>query len=393
MPATRPAAVIAMLVLLLALPAAGSALPGAGAGSVRFVKNADASFDRYTRAPNAATKAFMRTHYWRLAAHSPYFDSRLSWAPGTWVYQDAYAVYPGSPEAEQHPDWILRDASGNKLWIQFACGGGRCTQYAGDVGNPAFRAWWIRTARDRLAAGYRGIFIDDVNMAERISNGDGAFTVPIDPRTRRPIDERAWQHQMAAFMAQVRAAFPHAEIVHNVIWPVGDENPDLRRELDAANYIELERGFNDAGIVGGSSKFGFRTLLTFIAHRHAEGKGVVLDAAPTSTAERLYGLAAYFLVSNGKDAIADDAAGTPDTWWRGYDVRLGAPRTYRYRNQGVWRRDFADGTVLVNEPGAPTARVTVPRGLRVLNGAARRVVTLGPASGVVLVRGAADRRP
>jgi putative glycosyl hydrolase-like family 15 (GHL15) protein len=392
MSATRSAAVIATLVLL-ALPSAGSALPGAGAGSVRFVKNANASFDRYTRAPDAATKAFMRSHYWRLAAHSPYFDSRLAWAPGAWVYQDAYAIYPDSPESEQHPDWILRDASGNKLWIQFACGGGRCTQYAGDIGNPAFRAWWIGAARERLAAGYRGIFIDDVNMAERVSNGDGVFTTPVDPMTHQPIDEAGWQHRMARFMAQVRAAFPHTEIVHNVIWPVGDATPDLRRELNAATYIELERGFNDSGIVGGSSKFGFRTLLAFIAHRHAAGQGVILDAAPTSTAGRLYGLAAYFLVSNGKDAIADDAAGTPDTWWHGYDVQLGAPRTYRYRNQGVWRRDFARGVVLVNEPGAPAARVTLPRGLRVLDGASRKVMTLGPASGVVLVRRPAARRP
>jgi hypothetical protein len=100
-------------------------------------------------------------------------------------------------------------------------------------------------------------------------------------------------------------------------------------------------------------------------------------------------LAAYLLVSSGRDGLVDDAAGTPDTWWRGYDLRLGAALTGRYRWHQVWRRDFTHGLVLVNEPGAPARRVSVRRGLRDLGGARRRTVTVGPASGVVLLDKAA----
>jgi hypothetical protein len=189
-------------------------------------------------------------------------------------------------------------------------------------------------------------------------------------------------------MVEVRAAIPKKEIVHNALWPMGDRSADLQRQLGAADYVELERGFNDAGIVGGSGRFAFRTLLGFIARRHAAGQGVILGGLASTEAERLYGLATYFLVSSGKDAIANDSSSTPDSWWSGYDVRLGAALTGRYRRDGVWRRDFARGTVLVNEPGAETRRVVVGRGYRDLRGVGRRSVTLQAAAGTVLLKDA-----
>jgi serine O-acetyltransferase len=134
--------------------------------------------------------------------------------------------------------------------------------------------WWIASARAKLAAGYRGLFIDDVNMAQRVSDGDGVYTMPLDLRTGERMDETAWQSYMA----------------------------DLRRQLAAADYIELERGFNDASIVGGAGKFGWQTLAAFIDRRHADGRAVILDGYAGSAAGRLYGLAAYFLLNGGGDA-------------------------------------------------------------------------------------------
>jgi Hypothetical glycosyl hydrolase family 15 len=366
----------------------------ADAGTVRLTRAAESDFDTYTRAPSTVQQAFMRSKFWRMRTYAPYFDSRLSWYGDAWAYQDAYAIYPDSPVVTAHPDWILRDGSGNKLWIQFACNGGSCTQYAADIGNPDFRAWWIAGAKAKLAAGYRGLFIDDVNMAERVSNGYGSETKPLDPRTGQPMNETAWQGYMAAFMAQVRAALPGVELVHNTIWTVGDASADLKQQLDSADYVEIERGFNDSGIVGGSSKFGFQTLMNFIDRRHAAGRHVLLDARADTAGGRLYGLATYFLVNDGGDALANDAQTLPDTFWSGYDVRLGAPLGPRYQSSGVWRRDFAAGTVLANEPGASAKTVTLAPGYRDLDGVSRASVTLGAAAGAVLVRDvAADPAP
>ena len=383
---------VSLRVVLVALILAAVCAPAAAAadeGAIRLARGAESSFDVFTRSPGAADQAFMRDRYWRMRVYSPYFDSRLSWYRDGWVYQDAYAIYPKSPLLTAHPDWILRDGAGNRLWIQFGCGGGSCTQYAADIGNPDFRAWWIAGAKAKLAAGYRGLFIDDANMAQRVSDGNGVYTQPIDPRTGARMDERAWQRYMADFMVEVRAALPGVEIVHNTIWTVGDATPDLRRQLNAADYIELERGFNDAGIVGGASKFGWQTLASFIDRRHADGRAVILDGYADSAAGRLYGLATYFLLSSGRDALANDAATRPDAFWKGYDVGLGAALGPRYRSGGVWRRDFAGGVVLVNEPGSPARTVEVGPGLRDIDGAERSSVTLGAASGAVLLGAAA----
>ena len=384
---------MALRIVLVALIAAALCAPAALAadeGTVRLARGAESSFDVFTRSPGAAEQRFMRDRYWRMRVYAPYFDSRLSWYRDGWVYQDAYAIYPKSPLLTSNPEWILRDGAGNRLWLQFACGGGACTQYAADIGNPDFRAWWIAAARAKLAAGYRGLFIDDVNMAQRISDGNGVYTQPIDPRTGQRMNETAWQRYMADFMQEVRAALPGVEIVHNAIWTVGDATPDLRRQLNAADYIELERGFNDAGIVGGASKFGWQTLAGFIERRQAAGRAVILDGNADSAAGRLYGLATYFLLSSGRDAIANDAASRPDAFWKGFDVSLGGALGPRYRSGGVWRRDFAGGVVLVNEPGSPARTVEVGPGLRDVDGAARSVVTLGGASGAVLLGTAAD---
>jgi hypothetical protein len=387
-PAHRPrgrclVAIFAILIAGALTPATSSA---ADAGTIRLARGAESNFDSYTRSPSSAQQSFMRAHYWRMRVYAPYFDSRLSWYRDGWAYQDAYAIYPSAPVATDHPDWILRDGAGNKLWIQFACGGGKCTQYAADIGNPDFRAWWIAGARNKLAAGYRGLFIDDVNMAQRVSDGYGKYTMPIDPRTGAPMSEATWQRYMADFMVQVRAALPGVEIVHNALWTVGDGTADLRRQLGAADYIELERGFNDAGIVGGTSKFGWQTMAGFIDRRHAAGQSVVLDGYADTAAGRVYGLANYLLLNAGGDAIANDAQSRPDAFWNGFDVDLGAALGPRYRADGVWRRDFTAGTVLVNEPGAPARTVSVGPGFHDIDGAERRTVTLGAASGAVLLR-------
>jgi hypothetical protein len=384
----RAVAFIATLIICAtALPAVACAADTTiSPGTVRFAKGAESAFDVYTSNPTAAQKAFMQSHYWRMRTYSPYFNSRLSWFQNSWVYRDSQAIYNPSDLATQHPDWILRDAQGNKLYIQFGCSGGSCPQYAADIGNPDFQADWIAGAKAQLAAGYKGLFIDDVNMVAKTGNGSGAYVAPIDPRTGLAMTDAVWQKYMADFMVRVRAEIPGVEIVHNVLWPVPDTSADVQRELNSADYLELERGFNDAGITGGTGYWGFQKLANFIDHRHAAGKGVILDGYDDTVNGRMYGLATYFLVNNGRDALANDAFGTPDNWWSGYGTQLGNALGARYLKNGVWRRDFAGGSVFANEPGSPSRTIQVGTGFHDLGGVARTSVTLGAGQGQVLLR-------
>jgi hypothetical protein len=116
------------------------------AGRVLFARAADSSFDTYTYAPSSTQQQWMRDHFWRMRTYAPYFDSRLTWYPAAWAYKDVYAIYTGTTLATQHPEWILRDGKGQRLYIPYACSNGTCPQYAADIGDPTFRARWWRRA-------------------------------------------------------------------------------------------------------------------------------------------------------------------------------------------------------------------------------------------------------
>jgi hypothetical protein len=381
---TRALLVSALMVCAIsifnAVPASAAT---SAAGSVNFMRTAEGSFDTFTANPTVAQQQWMKAHYWRMRAYAPYFDTRLSWASKAWAYQSAYAIYPGSTVDVQHPEWILRDAAGNKLYIPFACSGGKCSQYAADIGNPAYRQWWLDQSRAKLAKGYAGLYFDDVNLYRKVSNGSGVAVAPIDPRTGAAMSEPTWQRYLADQMQAARTAFPTTELIHNAIWFAGDTTADQLRVHRAANLINLERGINDPGLTGGTGKWSFQALLSFIDHRQAEGHGVVFDATSTTAAGRMYGLAAYFLISSDRDGLGNNQGGTPTDWWTGYDVDLGAPLAGRYSWNGLVRRDFANGYTLVNEPGATTRTVTLPAGSKDLTGTARTSVTLTAASGAV----------
>lgn len=378
-------AVILAGVLVVVLPS-GTKQRG-GEGTVRFVGSADSSFDQYTVDKNASYGAFLRSHMWRMIAYAPYFNDKTSWYPKAWLYQDAYAIYHGSLLSKQHPEWILHDAAKNPLDIPFACSAGVCPQYAADISNAAFRSHWIAEAKAQLLHGYRGLFIDDVNMEFRVSNGQGQETVPIDRLTHKPMTYEAWRSYMAQFMEQIRRAIPKTEVVHNVIWfansPTRTADPYIRREIAAANYVNLEHAVSGLGATNDTSHPAFSTFLAYIDAVHALGAGVILDSHETDRHPTEYALASYFLISEGMDGFTAGGM-TPTHWWRGFDVNLGNAVGPRKNWNGVLRRDFAAGMVLVNEPGAASQTISLTPAMRDLDGRRVTSVTLAPASGVVL---------
>jgi Hypothetical glycosyl hydrolase family 15 len=356
--------------------------PGPAAGAVRFVKHTGPAFDRFTR--DARYAGWMRRRFWRMTTYSPYFDSRLRWYRNAWVYRDLYAIYRGGRLARRHPEWILKDERGRRLYIPFRCSDGSCPQYAGDVGSQGFRSHWIRRARGALGRGYRGIFVDDVNMLLRVADGRGRHVAPVDPRTGSRMSLADWRRYVSSFTAEIRAAFPQAELVHNVLWFAGDHDPATRGQLAAADFVNIEHGVNDPGLHGGRGRYGFESLLAYVERRQRSGRPVVLGGGTRRRAGREYGLASYMLVNWGRDAISSSFASHPGNWWRGYDVALGAPRGRRHRWRGLLRRNFARGIVLVNPPDSPRRARRLGRRYRDLDGRRRSSVVLPAASGIVL---------
>ena len=149
---------------------------------------------------------------------------------------------------------------------------------AADFGNAAFRAWWIAKAQAALAAGYKGLFIDDVFMERRTYlSGGTTLRNPKDPRTGTTMTEANWQKYLADFMVAVRAALPNAEIAHDVLWQKGDSG-DVLRGLQAANAVSVDGGFTTNVVTSG-----FATLASWAERVQARGGSVVFDH-PTASA-------------------------------------------------------------------------------------------------------------
>lgn len=375
---------------LIALLLASGLLYGAGKvereapGIVRVVVRTSPGWDKWTSSKDPDTRRWFQNNIWRMMVFSPYFDGKVSWYHGAWVYVDMYAVYSKGDIAKTHPDWILKDPKGNPLYIPWGCHDGTCPQFAGDISNAEFRSWWIANAKKLERIGYRGLWIDDVNMEFRVGNGDGKQVAPMDRNTGKPMTYTDWKRYVAEFMEQVRKALPDMDILHNAIWfasaPQRESDPYVRRELMAADYINLERGTSDEGLTGGSGSFAMSRFFEYIDHIHDLGRGVILDNGGKTDD---YALASYFLISSGRDGVGLPHY-SPSEPFAGAQINLGNPAGPRESWHGMLRRVFSRGVVLVNPPGNPRMQIQAASFLRRADGAKAVPISLGPADGIVL---------
>jgi hypothetical protein len=360
------------------------------AGQINFIEKTNPNTDSLTNSPTATTQQWMRDHWKRAIVYTTYWDSKLSWFPNAWVYLDSYAIYAtDSTLINQHPDWILKDGAGNRLYIPFDCNGTTCTQYAADIGNPAWQQFYINNVKSQMSKGYKGVFVDDVDMDLNTSNGTGAILAPIDPRTGTTMTDTAWKSYFATFMENLRNQVPNNEIVHNSVWFAGGgnhdaTNPYIVRQIKAANVIDLEHGINDSGLTGGTGIWSIYAIFRYVDNIHSYGNHVIFQSYATDLNSIEYNLSGYLLVNDGNDYIASDGGNLPSNWWPGYDINLGAASGARYMWNGVWRRDFANGIVLLNEPGASTKSLNLGATYRTALGVSTSTINLNASQGAVL---------
>ena len=185
----------------------------------------------------------MNAHYSRMRAYAPFFDSRTDWYPNAWAYENAYAIYPGAAKARR-PSTSSRTRRAAASTSPTPATAAPAASTPPTSAIPAGAATSSSAPRPVSRAGYKGIFVDDVNLAFKVSDGNGNRVAPMDPRTGQTMTHTNWQRYFAEFMEQLRAELPaSAEIVHNqVYFDVGLSSPYVRRAIDAATHIEIERG-------------------------------------------------------------------------------------------------------------------------------------------------------
>jgi hypothetical protein len=386
----------------------GTTTGPASAGKIYFNFRTSGGSDSMTDSPTQAAIDWMNNMFHDMCVFVPYFNSRTSWFKKGLVYEDHSGMYTwdGIDWPGQHPDYLMYQDNGKPAYINWGCNGSDyCPQYEANVNNAGFQNYWISRARDHMNQGsYMGLWIDDVNLRTDAIKGDGGQSVTIvDPnRNRQVLQDNDWKRYFANFMVAVRNAFPSKTILHNALWfndgPSGTPtNPDVIREIDAADILNVESGLND-GNLSNSGDWSLDAMLKygeFILSRPANGttgvpKKVVYEANGTDPAGWMDSISKYYLISNGNVMLGDDSnyfvSHQLGTHWSGLNTDLGAPTSNRKTlSNGLYRRDFQKGITLVNPPKAAPVTYTLPQKMNIVGGGGSVTsVTLQGGHGIVL---------
>jgi hypothetical protein len=97
---------------------------------------------------------------------------------------------------------------------------------------------------------------------------------------------------------------------------------------------------------------------------------VLFDKSEGDVEDQIFNLASGLLINRGSDKVgtARDEFVAPATYWEIFDVDLGDAIGDRYDWNGLIRRDFSNGVVLVAEPDSATIAVPIEAGYTDLDG-------------------------
>jgi len=264
--------------------------------------------------------------------------------PSDWVgYTDADA---------NHPEWFLTDADGSRLGFQHFPGA-----LVMDVGNPEYQQAGLEKVTVQLkAGGFDGVLLDDANASLRWVIAGGSAEC-----AKYPTDQ-LWQSAVSSFLSTVGPALRNAGFL--VLANIGGSTVTPGRTWQTWNG-PLDGAMEESFTNGGAGRDSIRNGEWLPKLRHAvwseAHQKISLDHARTRTRRGArYGLATMLLAANGNNSFYASAHYATEVWWPEYTTArsLGSPLgAYRILRNGVYRRNFAHGVVLVNPHAHPASRV------------------------------------
>jgi hypothetical protein len=313
------------------------------------------------------------------ASGSPYSPIYAAASSGNWFLRQAW------------PSGAVTDADG-------------LSQIGLNETVPAYLQWRAKwTAANEFASGWSGVYLDNVLYQPRVNadyNQTGGAQTPAAAGQN-------WRNGYAAYVSDLRSALPAgSQIWGNVAdWADGS----------ISGYNQMLDGGVIESIIGQSYSYetqGWAQMMNaykIIMNATKPGGYQIFSHDDSNTADyqgMRYGLASC-LMDNGYYYFNVNSSSIP--WFDEFNFVLGAPvagpagsATATYSNgglvvyqNGVWRRDFQNGIVLVNPKGNGTQTVSLETSYKHLtgsqdpsinNGQTVTNVTLNERDGVILQR-------
>lgn len=276
-----------------------------------------------------------------------------------WQNQAAYLPGDYCRINSEHPDWFLRDKRNNIVsenennynWM--------------DPLNSEWRAFFTdRAISYQESNQWGGFFFDNVEASWDKPVREGAFS-----GFKYFTDEESYLDAIAGFLKysseKIRAIFPDQPILANII----EINYFSSASLNAVyRYLEYLDGImiEDFAVdwdSGYKSEAQWEAQMDLIENTQKLGRNVILSSSSQNDSGNMdriaFSLGSYLLVDRGLTVfryVENDLQKA--VHYNIFDLSLGAPSGYRYQKNGVWYRDFENGTVMI-DPAAHSAAINV----------------------------------
>ncbi len=294
-----------------------------------------------------------------------------------------------------HSDWLLKDGQGRpvegKSWS---------AKFWADPGNEQWQAFFaekLNAALEKSTGEWDGVTLDEflTGHASTAASWAGGGR----PQAKYATD-KAWQEAQLAFLRYVapRVKVPIIPNVEPVVLNPTSEGfkPEFFTQVQQiAGGAEAEVFvFHRADRSGFLGKEMVEVYLDR-ARQTPAGKMTFLNSATAATFGgnsdlTLFSYFTYLLVAGPEREIywtcKEGDSEIPHFWYREFDLDLGPPQEEMQTVRGVWKRDFANATVLVN-PGGDVAEYAFEGNcVDVLGRPLHSPATLKAQTGILLIR-------
>jgi len=295
---------------------------------------------------------------------------------------------------QNHRDWLLQDEEGKPIE-----GRSWSVKYWADPGNKQWQEFFtekLNLALERTGGPWDGVILDEfltghASTAASWAGGGGTQT--------RYATDKTWQEAQLAFLNHVapRVKAPLVPNVEPVVLNPTSEGfaPEFFTQVQqiaagAEAEIFVYHRANPGGFLGKEMV----EVYLERARQTPSGKMMFLNSAtalsfggnPDLT---LFTYFTYLLVADPEREIywtcKEGDSEIPHFWYREFDLDLGPPREERQTLGGIWKRDFANATVVVNPGQSPASYSFDDVCVDVRGVAQHSPVTLEAQTGMLLI--------
>ncbi|NPV76042.1 MAG: hypothetical protein HPY59_06645 [Anaerolineae bacterium] len=265
-----------------------------------------------------------------------------------WQNNAAFKIGDFCSIKNNHPDWFLRDNNEEPLCIE-----GFCMM---DPGNQEWLSFWLQRAIETQEQhGWDGIFMDNVEASLGKRYDEDLIPAKYgDDESYQTAVEGALKYFYDGYF-RTRARPLYANIIAVQDWSVW---------LRYLNYLDgvMIEDFAVDWDSGYKTVEEWESQMEAITKAQGMGKHVILVAQgmKNDMKRQEFSFASYLLINEGKASFRYTEDQVYDEIWLydDYEINLGAPKAPRYKEGNQWKREFANGVVIV-DPKNETSSITL----------------------------------